>query len=420
MGWNSWDCFGSSVTEAEILDNAEFMATHLKGFGWDTVVIDIQWYEPEAGLNAYQDVANPELDAWGRQIPAPNRFPSALGGAGFKPLADRIHALGLKFGLHIMRGIPRKAVELNLPVLGANATAEQIADRSDVCEWNPDNYGIDMTKPGAQAYYDAQVAQFAEWGVDFVKLDDALMPPVKTDEITAYHQAIEKTGRDIVLSLSPGRKLSLAYAGHFAENSEMWRISDDLWDSWPQVLEMFQRVARWAPYQRPGAWADADMLPLGRVGVRAHVGSARDSNLTIEEQRTMMTLWSLARSPLMIGGHLPESQPETVALFQNHELTEILQRTKDNREIIRDHELVVWQAAHSEQPIEYRGIFWLGDQPVSSVSNYLSDLGLGHYECATDVWTGERVDVPDGNLVLDIPAHGVRLMSFHRPNASTP
>ncbi|MFJ6376103.1 alpha-galactosidase [Pseudarthrobacter oxydans] len=412
MGWNSWDCFGSTVTESEVIENAEFMAEHLAPYGWDTVVVDIQWYEADAGLNDYQAVSDPELDNWGRQMPAPNRFPSAAEGAGFKPLADRVHALGLKFGIHIMRGIPRKAVELDLPILGSAETAAQIAVRADVCEWNPDNFGLDMAKPGAQAYYDSQAEQFASWGVDFVKLDDALMPPVKTDEISGYHRAIERTGRDIVLSLSPGRKLSFAYAEFFAENSEMWRISDDLWDSWPQVLEMFQRIARWAPRQRPGAWGDADMLPLGRVGIRAHVGSSRDSNLTLEEQRTMMSLWSIARSPLMIGGHLPESLPETVALFQNAELIEILQRSKDNREIIRDHDLVVWQASHSEKPTQYRAVFWLGDHSATAISSYLADLGLGEYQFATDVWSGKRLDIVDGNLVLDIPAHGVRLLSF--------
>jgi alpha-galactosidase len=412
MGWNSWDCFGGTVTESEVMANAEFMAKHLAPYGWDTVVVDIQWYEAEAGASDYNAVANPALDAWGRQLPAPNRFPSSADGAGFKPLADRVHALGLKFGIHMMRGIPRRAVELDLPILGCDASAAQVAVRSDICEWNPDNYGLDMSQAGAQAYYDSQLEQFASWGVDFIKLDDSLMPPVKTDEIAGCHQAIKKSGRDVVLSLSPGRKLSVSHAEFLAENSEMWRISDDLWDSWAAVLEMFQRIARWAPRQKAGAWADADMLPLGRVGIRAHVGTARHSNLTLEEQRTMMTLWSIARSPLMIGGHLPESLPETVALFKNARLTELLQKSCGNLEIIRDHELVVWQAGHTELSTQYRAVFWLGDHHAPAVRIHLTDLGLEDYKHCTDLWTGARIDIVEGCLELGIPAHGVRLLAF--------
>lgn len=416
MGWNSWDCFGGSVTEAEVLANAEFMAEHLAPYGWDTVVVDIQWYEPDAGATVYNPVADPVLDAWGRQLPAPNRFPSAAGGAGFRPLADRVHALGLRFGVHMMRGIPRKAVDLALPILGTDVSARDVADPGDTCEWNPDNYGIDMSRPGAQEYYDAQVAQFAEWGVDLVKLDDVLMPPVKTAEIAAYHRAIEHSGRDIVLSLSPGRQLSLAHADFLAQNAEMWRISDDLWDDWPLLLEMFQRVARWAPHLRPGAWPDADMLPLGRLGIRAHVGSARDSRLTIDEQRTMLTLWSMARSPLMIGGHLPESLPQTIALLQNRELVGILRDSVANREIIRDHERIVWQAAVPQRGAEYRAFFWIGDEPASGVVSYLADLGIDSGRRATDVWSAEPIavdtDRAGARVVLDIPAHGVRLVRF--------
>ncbi|WRH26349.1 alpha-galactosidase [Arthrobacter sp. JZ12] len=412
MGWNSWDCFGSSVTEEEVVANAEFMAEHLLPYGWDTVVVDIQWYEANAEDTRYPEVSEPVLDEWGRQLPAVSRFPSASGGKGFAPLAERIHSLGLKFGVHMMRGIPRKAVELDLPIKGTTTTAGQVADRTDTCEWNSDNYGLDMRRPGAQEYYDSQLELFAEWGVDFVKLDDVLMPPVKTAEIAGYHRSIAKTGRDIVLSLSPGRRLSSAYAEFFAAHSEMWRISDDLWDDWSALREMFQRTARWAPRQRPGAWADADMLPLGRIGIRAHVGTARHSRLSLEEQRTMMSLWVLARSPLMIGGHLPESLPETVDLFRNREVIEILERTEGNREIIRDDNFVVWEASHCEGTAEYRGIFWLGDEDSPAVRTYLADLGLADYTSGRDLWSGETVDVVDGAVALDLPAHGVRLLAF--------
>lgn len=115
MDWNSWDCFGAGVTESEVRANAEYMAEHLLRFGWEYVVIDIAWYNP--GATGYPSPpATLEMDAHGRLLPAPNRFPSCGNGKGFKPLADEFHAKGLKFGIHIMRGVPRLAVERNCPV----------------------------------------------------------------------------------------------------------------------------------------------------------------------------------------------------------------------------------------------------------------------------------------------------------------
>lgn len=405
MGWNSWDCFGASVTEAEVIANAEFMAEHLLPHGWDTVVVDIQWYEPDPGLDDYQRVSAPVLDAWGRPLPAPNRFPSAAGGS-FRPLADRVHALGLRFGVHLMRGVPRAAVERGLPVLGADVTCADVADRSSTCPWNPDNYGVDMTRPGAQAYYDSVLAQLADWGVDLVKLDDVLYPPVAVDEIAAVSRAIDATGRPMVLSLSPGKELSLAHLDTLRATAQMWRVSDDLWDDWGQVREQFQRAARWAPHQRSGAWADADMLPLGRIGVRAHVGEDRLSRLTLEEQRTLVTLWCVMRSPLMMGGHLPDTPPETLALLTNDDVLAVL-GAEASRELVRDRDLVVWTA--DAGPVTWCAVFWLGDTATERVV-HLADLGLDPDLRATDVWDGGEVDVVGGAVRLEVPAHGVRLL----------
>jgi len=405
MGWNSWDCFGGSVTEDEVVANAEFMAAELKEYGWDTVVVDIQWYEPDPGEHHYNEVADPVLDAWGRQLPAPNRFPSAADGS-FKALADRVHALGLKFGVHMMRGIPKKAVDLDLPVLGGGTTAAQIADRENACTWNPDNYGIDHTAPGAQAYYDSQVAQFAEWGVDFIKLDDVLHPPTQSTEIAAYSRAIDACGRPIVLSLSPGKALSLAHLEALRAHSEMWRISDDLWDDWHALREMFQRAARWAPHQVPGAWGDADMLPLGRIGIRAHVGEPRFSRLTIEEQRTMLTLWCVMRSPLMFGGHLPETPADTLDLLRNPEVLALL-GNNGSREVVRDHSQVIWTADLDDA--DAVAVFWLGDEDVD-LDVHLDDVGAAHRTSARDLWSGEEVPVEDGRVRVRVPAHGTRLL----------
>ncbi len=405
MGWNSWDCFGGSVTEDEVLANAAFLAEHLLPVGWDTVVVDIQWYEAAPGVDDYERVSRPTLDAWGRPQPAPNRFPSAASG-GFRALADRVHALGLRFGVHLMRGVPRLAVELDLPILGSTATCAEIADPSNVCPWNPDNVGVDMSAPGAQSYYDSVMAQLADWGVDFVKLDDVLYPPIQTAEIEAISRAIDASGRPMVLSLSPGKRLSTEHLDTLRSTAQLWRISDDLWDDWSAVHEQFQRLARWAPHQRPGAWADADMLPLGRIGIRAHVGADRLSRLTAAEQQTLMTLWCIARSPLFVGGHLPDTPAHTLSLLSNPEVLALL-GSDGSREIIRDGDLVVWAAELGET--RWRAVFWLGDADVE-LRVHLADLGCADRSSVTELWSGQPVPVTGGAVDLSLTAHGAALL----------
>jgi alpha-galactosidase len=403
MGWNSWDCFGTTVTEAEVLANAQVMHDRLLPFGWDTVVVDIAWYDPTARSHGYNENAPVVLDDHGRQLPAPLRFPSAAGGAGFAPLAAKVHELGLKFGLHIMRGIPRRAVELDLPVYGTEWTAREIADPDHVCPWNPDNLGLNHDHPGAQAYYDAQVAQFAAWGVDFVKADD-MLAPYHDREIAAYARAIERSGRDIVLSLSPGTHLSTHHVEHLRANAQLWRISDDLWDRWEDVHAQFARLARWAPFQQAGGWADADMLPLGHIGIRAERGADRDSRLTVDEQKTLLTLWVMGRSPLMMGGDLPTTSPETLALLANPALAKVLATSSDGREIVRepldDGELIVWTA--QGEGCSYAALFWTGAAPREVA------LPAELPAPAADLWTG----TPTTERAYTVPPHGVRWLEL--------
>ncbi|WP_407359171.1 glycoside hydrolase family 27 protein [Microbacterium sp. LTA6] len=388
MGWNSWDCYGTTVTEAEVLANAEFMAAHLLAHGWDTVVVDIDWSDPAARSHGYNADAPLELDEWGRLIPDPVRFPSSAGGAGFGPLAARIHALGLRFGIHTMRGIPRRAVARNLPILGTDAQAADVADVTNVCEWNPDMVGIDHTHPAAQAYYDSTLALYAGWGVDFIKSDDMLWPYQAAD-IEAYAEAIRRSGRDIVLSLSPGRDLSLERLDHLRAHADMWRICDDLWDSWDDVAANFARFARWAPFAGEHGWPDGDMLPLGRIGIRAERGEPRDDRLTPHERISLMTLWIIARSPLMIGGDLPSTDPATIALFQNAEALAVIRQSSRNREVFREGRLVLW-AADGPAGERYAAAFNLGDEPFEAVLDAVN-IGFPASGTVTELWSGHAV-----------------------------
>lgn len=279
-----------------MLANAEFMAEHLLPHGWDTIVVDIDWADPTARSHGYNESAPLVIDGFWRVQPDPVRFPSAAGGAGFGPLAARVHRLGLKFGIHIMRGVPRIAVDRDLPVLGAEATAAGIADPTNACEWNPHYVGLDHRTPDAAAYYHSIADQYARWGVDFIKADDMLWP-YQAAEIEALSTAIEAAPREIALSLSPGRDLSAAHLDHLRAHATMWRICDDLWDRWDDLEANFARLARWAPLAGPEGWPDADMLPLGRIGIRAERGAPREGALTLAERRSLVTLWVMARSP---------------------------------------------------------------------------------------------------------------------------
>ena len=313
MGWNSWDGFATTVTEAQTRAQADFMAHTLHQHGWQYIVVDIQWYEPKATGFDYHKGAKLEMDEWCRLLPATNKFPSAAAGRGFKPLADYVHSLGLKFGVHLMRGIPRQAVNARTPIKGTSYTAADIADTNNTCRWNSDMYGVDMMKPGAQEYYNSVFDQFAAWDLDFIKVDD-LSRPYHQPEIEAIRNAIDRTGRAIVFSTSPGAT-PLSAGESVSTHANMWRISDDFWDDWKLLFEQFTRVRDWTPFRGPGHWPDADMLPIGVLQM-----GRNKTHFTHDEQITLMSLWSIARSPLMIGADLTKLDDFTLSLLTNDEV----------------------------------------------------------------------------------------------------
>ena len=352
MGWNSWDCFGTTLTEAQAKVQADAMAQQLKPFGWRIFTVDIQWYEGEAQGHSYKEGAPLAMDDYSRLVPAPKKFPSAANGAGFKPLADYVHSNGLKFGIHIMRGIPRQAVRQNAPLLGTSARASDIALTNHTCAWNPDMYGVDMRKAGAQAYYDSLFALYASWGVDFVKVDDIARPydDVQQAEIEAIRKAIDKTGRSMILSLSPG-DTPIARGEHVSQHANMWRISDDFWDKWEPLYGMFGRLEKWTPYRRQGAWPDADMLPFGIVEF------SRPTRFTRDEQVLCMTLWCIARSPLILGADMTRLDPFTLGLLTNSEVLAVNQSSTGNRQLSRKDDLIVWTAEVPNSRDRYVALF---------------------------------------------------------------
>lgn len=410
MGWNSWDAFGESVKESDIRTTAEWMGKNLKSYGWQYVVVDSGWYVKNhaAGYNA--ETAEFSLDEFGRYTPATNTIPSAANGAGFRPLADYIHSLGLKFGLHLLRGIPKQAVGKNLPIQGSPFHAQDAANTADSCPWNPFNYGLDTSKPAAQAYYDALARQVVQWQVDYVKVDCIASHPYKGEEIRLLSRALRKTGRPIVLSLSPG-PAPLEKAEDMAEYANMWRISDDEWDVWqssenfPQgVNNQFERAARWAEYSKPGNWPDADMLAIGRLEPAPGWGAPRASRLTHDEQRTLLTLWSIFRSPLIMGGNLLLCDDWTKSLLTNEEVIAVDQQSRGNHAVLTNGKAAVWVAEPESGAGHYVAVFNRADEARTLHVSW-QELGLNERaSIVRDLWERKELGRADA-LEVRLAAH---------------
>jgi len=386
MGWNSWDSYGPAIHEDEVKANVDAMAARLKPFGWQYVVVDIEWYQPDAHAHGYIARGKVTMDQFGRFVPSLNRFPSAANGNGFRDLADYAHRRGLKFGIHIMRGIPREAVDRNLPIEGTSYHAADVADKVDVCHWEgmEDTYGVDMSKPGAQAYYDSIARLYGSWGVDYVKADDMSLP-FHGAEIHALRAALNKSGRPIVLSLSPGPAPVDRYE-QLKADAQLWRISNDFWDRWKDIRAQFDLMAQWQGKVHANGFPDADMLPLGHIGIRAERGDDRKSLLTQDEQYTLMSLWSIFRYPLMMGGDLPTSDSFTYGLLTNAEVLDVDQHSDNGREAYRDANIIVWTADDPRRGAKYVGVFNVGDA-MQTVDLPWSRIGLPWEGAAVrDLW----------------------------------
>lgn len=415
LGWNSFQCFNASVTEAEVKANADIIAQRLVPFGWNYVVVDFCWSHPCPPLADSPDLEIlPDgnvlpllaLDSISRQIPAPERFPSAANGQGFKPLGEYIHGLGLKFGIHLMRGIPRQAVQQNLPITG-NLRARNIAQPESICTWLNHMYGVDMSKPGAQEYYNSIFELCADWGVDYIKMDD-MTYPYHAPEIEAVYHAIEACGRPMILSLSPG-PTPLEAATHVRQYANLWRISADFWDDWDQLKKHFALCCDWAPFIESHHWPDADILPLGSLSLRGPYPQPRKTNFTRPEQFTLMSLLAIFRSPLIIGSDLSTTDEFTFSLLTNPEVLALNQNSQNPRFLFFNGQTAAWISEVPGSADQYLAVFNLSDTDLPVVVP-LADLGLSVPCKFRDLWL--RADLPglfEGAFSQTISAHGAGL-----------
>ena len=423
MGWNSYDYYDTTVTEEDVKRNADYMAAHMKEFGWEYIVVDIEWYAHEAGSqrDKYQYIPfwGMEMDEYGRLLPDPVRFPSSVNGAGFKPLADYVHSKGLKFGIHIMRGIPRIAAHNHMKIYGSKATANEIADPSSICRWNPDMYGVRYGVEGAQEYYNSILNLYASWGVDYIKCDDICntnayphAPYSGEKEIEMLHEAIQNSGREIVLSLSPGPAL-IEKAWHYEKYANMWRITDDFWDNWDLLLNMFERCELWQNHVSEGCYPDCDMLPLGHLG--KGFGHEWTTNFTKPEQVTMMTLWCIFGSPLMLGTEMPKMDDWTLSLLTNKDVLAMLTPDCKAMQVYRNREGACWCANNPKTGKSYVAVFNFREETAEigfslqelCEQGYLAE-GKGECAEALEAWSQEKVELQSDKIVTSVEAHGAK------------
>ncbi|WP_318542659.1 glycoside hydrolase family 27 protein [Marixanthotalea marina] len=415
MGWNSWDCYGPTVQEHEVKANADYMASHLKDYGWDYVVVDIRWFVENTKRHGYNQI-DPRyvLDAYGRYMPATNRFPSASDGSGFKALADYVHQKGLKFGIHIMRGIPTEAVKRKLPIKGTDGiTADQVYTTENQCKWLKDNYTIVADKPGAQEYYDSIFELYAEWGVDFVKIDDLSAPIYHEDEINLIRKAIDKCGRPIVLSTSPGATPVTA-GPHVSEHANMWRMVNDVWDHWRHLDHLIGVSQDWFSYIKPGTWPDCDMIPLGRLSIRGERGDDRMTSLTKDEQYTLMTFFTIFRSPLMFGGDLPSNDDFTLSLLTNKEVLKMHAESSQVRSLYYDEDKTAITSKNENEDWTYLALFNLSDSAPSDVWVNLSDMGMEGPVKISNMWTNEVLGTVKGKFTQNLAPHASGLYKIEK------
>ena len=406
-GWNSWDCYGSTVTEAEVKTNADYMAKNLKKLGWQYIVVDIRWFVENDKAGGYNQT-DPRyvMDQYGRYLPYSGRFPS-----GFKALADYVHSKGLKFGIHIMRGIPVEAVKRKLPIKGTDGiTADQIYTTDLQCKWLRDNYTVVANKPGAQEYYNSILELYASWGVDFIKVDD-LSRPYHQGEIELIRNAIDRTGRPIVLSTSPG-ETPVKDAAHVKEHANMWRMVDDVWDVWKDLVHLMNVAKGWYAYTAPGTWPDCDMIPLGRIAIRGERGKDRMTRLTKDEQISLMTFFTIFRSPLMFGGDLPSNDAFTLSLLNNKEILKMHREGTAVRQLFMENGKVAITSINAKTGEHYLALFNLNDKETATINVDLAALGItGSYK-VKELWNNKISKSSESSFAQQILPHASKVFSI--------
>jgi len=438
MGWNSFDSYGVYLHEKAAMDNLEAMAKKLKPYGYEFFVIDAGWFgefqlKPGTIYPAEKHAKKLNINEYGLLQPSNCYFPN-----GLKPIIDRCHELGLKFGIHLMRGIPRIAVERNTLIKGTNYRAADIADTTSICVWNHQNYGVNMDKPGAQEFYNSLINQMADWGVDFLKYDDIVPYP---KEVEAVANAIANCGRTITLSLSPGGSVD-ENAIDFFKKGNMLRVTKDIWDEQQGIDQCFDAWRKWQGKEEPGFWIDMDMIPFGQlqlmsprpdgisendtketvqekltngtltnIELLAGKGWTRWSEFTKDQMYTFITLRALSASPLMMGGDLPSLDEFSLELITNKDILECNQNGVMGNLVFEKDGIETWKTPETKTSNGWVGIFNRSESEIKlTLSKKVLGLDKETYELH-DIWSNNFTNF---NAKYSIAPHGVVFIKYNK------
>jgi alpha-galactosidase len=403
MGWNSFDAFITSINEEQYRANVDYIAEHLKPYGYQYAVIDAGWYQKAISDGKVEYLC----DEHGRPIPHPHLFPSAANGAGFTPLADYVHGKGLKFGVHLMRGMSLLNLNKGYKVKGTDYLLDDVVNLNSKCPWSLHvTAGVKVDHPGSQAWYNSLFELLAEWGVDFVKYDD-VASPLHLEELIMIRKAIELCGREIVLSLSPGDFTQVSDAPHYSKYSAMWRISSDFWDKWSSLYRNFNLLAQWNENFPERGWPDGDMLPIGYLTV---LDNPRLTKFTTPELHSLMSLWCFARSPLILSCDLSRNTGEMLSIQTNRELININQHGEGNKVMYHDENYHVWYAKYKKKA--YVALFNISDES-RTIQYPLSELNLKARK-TFDVWTKETNELTGNQINVTIEPHDCRVLRLEK------
>ena len=422
MGWDSFGAYGFSIDEAQFRANAAVLAG-IQQFGWKYAILAPGWY---MGNPAGRSLAERkfQLNAAGVPVPDPVRFPSSTGGVGLRPLGNWLHQQGLKFGLHVVSGIPRDAVRANLPVAGTGFHAAEAADTSATCPGDDSTYGVADNAAG-QAFLNSMFRLYAGWGVDLVRVDCIGGEPYNSTAIKQIAHAIQSSGRPIVLSLSSGAA-PLDRAAEIQESAQLWQIvpaHTDVWEAAPGsapgslagVRPAFDLFPKWFTYSGPDAWPDAGMLTGGWLEPNPANGKARQSGLSADEERSELAFWAIVRSPLILGANLTRLDDTTRALVSNQDLLFMNQSVTYSRPLDTAafgaglDKVRVWRATFESAGVrgyaEYYGFFNLDDRPATIHATW-SQLGLDNAKhSGQNLWDDSSTKLAK-DLTVTLPAHG--------------
>ncbi len=403
LGWSSWSFIRHDPTAAKIDAQADAMkSSGLATAGFQYVNVDDFWYQCPGSQG-------PNVDAYGRWVTDPAKFPPNGAEDGIAAVADHVHADGLKFGLYVTPGISKQAVALNTPILGTPYHADDIATTAAEKNYNCRGMvGIDYTKPGAQAFIDSWADEFASWGVDYLKIDGVGVSDVA--DVQAWSAALQQTGRAIHLELS--NNLSISAASTWQQYSNGWRTGGDIecygcesggssypLTDWSHVSSRFNQVAAWQPYGGPGAFNDYDSI---------EVGNGASDGLTLDEREMQLSLWALASSPLILGTDLTNLDPADLKLLTNRDVLAVDQDAIDASRIMDSGNEQVFAKTEKNGDVVV-GLFNTGTS-AALVSTTAAALGLPASKgyLLDDLWS-HRTTETTSTVAADVPAHGVAL-----------